>query len=133
MGRRPPWRVVTSRHAIASAARSTASATSVRWSLTTISGIRRETSAAATRRTLACSTGAGSHLELAVRIVDGGEAFGDVPVEIVGPERLVEGARIEQLVEQHRVPAQKLRDPGLAAQSCTNCDSATGRSASSAR
>ena len=52
------------------------------------------------------------HLELAIRIVDGGQARGDVPVEIVGPERLVEGARIEQLVEQHRMLAEQPRDPG---------------------
>ena len=52
------------------------------------------------------------HLVLAIRIVDSGEALGDVLVELVGRERLVEGARIEQLVEQDRVPAEQPRDPG---------------------
>ena len=52
------------------------------------------------------------HLVLPVRIVEGVEALGDVLVELVGCERRIQGAGIEQLVEQHRVPSEKLADPG---------------------
>ena len=48
----------------------------------------------------------------AVRIVEGGEALGDVPVDLVRRERRVEGARVEQLVEQGRMPAEQPCDPG---------------------
>ena len=52
------------------------------------------------------------HLVFPVRVVQSVEARGDVLVELVGRARRVEGAWIEQLVEQHRVSSEKLGDPG---------------------
>ena len=51
------------------------------------------------------------HLVLPIRVVERVETRRDILVQLIGRERRVEGAWIEQLVEEHRVPAEELGDP----------------------